>query len=163
MDGMTRRGLVAGMAAMAAGKAVGQGAAASQIAAASQLAAAEPHAQAGDFAQGSKVFSLSRVTPTKLPNGGERLSGFMGTLATGETAGMHESWMPAGTPAPALHRIVHSEMIAVLEGELEFEHDGSKELAVAGDVIYVAYGTTHAIRNAGKGTARYMVFQVGNP
>jgi quercetin dioxygenase-like cupin family protein len=117
----------------------------------------------GDFADGSRVFRTGSAARTRLPNGGERLNGFMGTLATGETAGMHESWTPAGTPPPALHRITHSEMIAVLDGELEFEHDGRKELAQAGDVIYVAYGTTHAIRNAGQGMARYMVFQVGKP
>jgi quercetin dioxygenase-like cupin family protein len=122
---------------------------------------AEVSKASGDFAGGSKVFKTSSAERTKLPNGGERLSAFMGTLATGETASMHESWIPAGTPAPALHRITHSEMVAVLEGEVEFEHDGKKERAVAGDVIYVAYGTTHAMRNAGTGMARYMVFQVG--
>jgi quercetin dioxygenase-like cupin family protein len=115
----------------------------------------------GDFAGGSKVFKTSTAARTKMANGSERLSAFMGTLATGEAAGMHESWVAAGTPAPALHRITHSEMVAVLEGEVEFEHDGKKEIAVAGDVIYVAYGTTHAMRNAGAGVARYMVFQVG--
>jgi quercetin dioxygenase-like cupin family protein len=115
----------------------------------------------GDFAGGSKVFKTSTAVRTKLANGGERLGAFMGTLATGEVAGMHESWIPAGTPAPALHKITHSEMVAVLEGEVEFEHEGKKEMAVAGDVIYVAYGTTHAMRNAGAGVARYMVFQVG--
>jgi uncharacterized cupin superfamily protein len=115
----------------------------------------------GDFAGGSRVFSLSKAERTKSQNGSERLGAFVGTLATGETASMHESWLPAGTPAPALHRITHSEMVAILEGEIEFEHDGKKERAVAGDVVYVAYGTTHAMRNSGTGTARYMVFQVG--
>ena len=137
------------------------GLAAAGVAAVAGAQEAEVSKASGDFAGGSKVFKTSSAERTKLPNGGERLSAFMGTLATGETASMHESWIPAGTPAPALHRITHSEMVAVLEGEVEFEHDGKKERAVAGDVIYVAYGTTHAMRNAGSGTARYMVFQVG--
>jgi quercetin dioxygenase-like cupin family protein len=115
----------------------------------------------GDFAGGSRVFALSKAERTKSANGSERISAFTGTLATGETASMHESWIPAGTQPPALHRITHSEMIAVLEGELEFVHDDKIERAVAGDVIYVAYGTTHFARNAGTGPARYMVFQVG--
>ena len=115
----------------------------------------------GDFAGGSRVFSLSKAERTKSPNGSERLNAFSGTLATGESASMHESWIPAGTQPPALHRITHSEMIAVLEGEIEFVHDNRTERAVAGDVIYVAYGTTHYARNAGTGPARYMVFQVG--
>jgi quercetin dioxygenase-like cupin family protein len=137
------------------------GLAAAGVAAVAGAQEAEVSKASGDFAGGSKVFKTSSAERTKLPNGGERLSAFMGTLATGETASMHESWIPAGTPAPALHRITHSEMVAVLEGEVEFEHDGKKERAVAGDVIYVAYGTTHAMRNAGTGMARYMVFQVG--
>ena len=153
---MNRRDVLAGMGALAA---VGVAAGHAQSGVAN--AGVEADKAAGDFAGGSKVFKTSSAERTKLPNGGERLSGFMGTLATGEAAGMHESWTPAGTPPPALHRITHSEMVAVLEGELEFEHDGKKERAVAGDVIYVAYGTTHAIRNAGDGMARYMVFQVG--
>ena len=145
---LSRRALMVGVAAVSAATVAGG-------------QEAEPTRASGDFAGGSKVFKTSSVERTKLPNGGERLSGFMGTLATGETASMHESWIAPGTPAPALHRIMHSEMVAVLEGEVEFEHDGTKELAVAGDVIYVAYGTVHAMRNAGTGTARYMVFQVG--
>jgi quercetin dioxygenase-like cupin family protein len=140
-----------------------KGAAAMGVAAVTQAQTAEPATDkaSGDFTGGSKVFSLSKAERTKSANGSERLGAFAGTLATGETASMHESWIPAGTPAPALHRITHSEMVAILEGELEFEHDGKKERAVAGDVVYVAYGTTHAMRNTGEGTARYMVFQVG--
>lgn len=145
---MSRRGLLTGLTA--AGVTVAAGA-----------QETEATKAGGDFADGSRVFALSSAARTKLPNGGERLNGFMGTLATGEVAGMHESWTPAGMAPPALHKIQHSEMIVALEGELEFEHDGKKERAVAGDVIYVAYGTTHAIRNAGAGMARYMVFQVG--
>ncbi len=153
---VNRREVLAGMGVLAA-----MGVAAGHAQSGAVSAGVDTDKAGGDFAGGSKVFKMSSAERTKLPNGGERLNGFMGTLATGEVAGMHESWTPAGTPAPALHRITHSEMIAVFEGELEFEHDGKKERAVAGDVIYVAYGTTHAIRNAGDGTARYMVFQVG--
>jgi mannose-6-phosphate isomerase-like protein (cupin superfamily) len=48
-----------------------------------------------------------------------------------------------------------------MEGTMEFVHDGKSDLAKTGDVIYVAYGTNHQVRNAGEGTARYLVFQVG--
>jgi quercetin dioxygenase-like cupin family protein len=74
---------------------------------------------------------------------------------------MHESWSPAGLPPAPIHRISHSEVVVVLEGEVEFVHDGKTETARAGEVIYVAYGTNHALRNAGTATARYMVLQVG--
>ena len=115
----------------------------------------------GSFVGGSRVFKLSDAARTKAANGSERLSGFHGTLATGEVVGMHESWTPAGVAPPALHRIMHTELIALLEGEVEFVHDGKTEHAVAGDVIFVDYGTTHYVKNVGSGTARYMVFAVG--
>jgi mannose-6-phosphate isomerase-like protein (cupin superfamily) len=116
---------------------------------------------AGDFTGGSKVFALSSLTPTKAANGSERLVGFRGSIATGETLGLHESWAPPGLPPAPVHVITHSELIVVLEGNLTFVHGDKQEPAAAGDVIYVAYGTNHAIRNTGTVTARYMVLQVG--
>jgi hypothetical protein len=109
---VNRREVLAGMGALAVGAASGR-------AQSGGVSAGAPDADkaAGDFAGGSKVFKTSSAERTKLPNGGERLSAFMGTLATGEVAGMHESWTPAGTPAPALHKITNFEMVAVLEGE----------------------------------------------
>jgi uncharacterized cupin superfamily protein len=126
------------------------------------LAAAQSAGKAGgDFASGSKVFALSGMTPTKAANGSQRLVGFTGTLATGESLGLHESWAPPGLPPAPVHTITHSELIVVLEGNLTFVHGDKLEPAAAGDLIYVAYGTNHAIRNTGTATARYMVLQVG--
>ncbi len=116
---------------------------------------------AGDFRRGSRVFALSNITPTGSSNGSQRIAAFDGILATGETLAAHESWSPAGLPPASTHTIQHSEVIFVLEGALTFVHDGHEEPAVAGDVIYVAYGANHAIRNTGPATARYMVLQVG--
>jgi hypothetical protein len=140
MEKVTRRGLVAGMAAVVASRAVGQ---------AAQASSAEPHAEAGDFAGGSKVFAVSAMTPTKLPNGSERIGVFDGTLATGEKLSMHESWAPAGMAPAPVHRITHSEVVVVLEGEVEFVHDGRTDTA------------KHAMRNVGPVTARYVVLQMG--
>ncbi len=125
-----------------------------------QSGAVEVGKAGGDFASGAKVFQLSGVTPVKNANGSERKMVLDGKLATGEVMSMHESWSPEGTPAPP-HRITHSEIVIVMEGALDFEHDGKFDKAVAGDVIYVAYGTNHAVRNVGPGTARYMVLQIG--
>jgi len=119
-----------------------------------------PMVAGGDFAGGSKVFALSGVTSTKSANGAERKMVLDGKLATGEVISMHESWTPEGTPAPP-HRITHSEIVVVLEGALDFVHDDKVDKAAAGDVIYVGYGTNHAVRNVGPGTARYMVLQIG--
>ena len=126
-----------------------------------QTSALSTDKAAGDFIGGSKVFALSSLTPTKAANGSQRLIGFRGAIATGETLGLHESWAPPGLPPAPVHVITHSELIVVLEGALTFVHGDKQEPANAGDVIYVAYGTNHAIRNTGTATARYMVLQVG--
>jgi quercetin dioxygenase-like cupin family protein len=60
-----------------------------------------------------------------------------------------------------LHKIQHSEFIVVEQGTLEFEHDGKAERAGPGSIIYVAFGTEHAIKNAGDGPAKYVVIQIG--
>jgi len=153
MSEMTRRDVLVGLAAMGTGVAVGQEAAV-------EPHTVEPHAAAGDFAGGSKVFALAGEAATKNANGSERKSVFDGTLATGEVMSMHESWSPVGAAAAA-HVIKHSELIVVIEGTIGFEHDGKVDTASAGDVVYVAYGTNHSIKNAGTVTARYMVLQMG--
>jgi len=150
---VNRRDVLAGMGALAA---IGVTTAGAQDA-----AAAVADKAAGDFASGSKVFALSATTPTKAANGSNRIGGPDGALATGEKVSMHESWMPPGLSPSAAHRITHSELVMVIEGEMEFEHDGKKDPVHAGDVVYVAYGTNHALRNVGTTTARYMVWQMG--
>jgi mannose-6-phosphate isomerase-like protein (cupin superfamily) len=151
MSEMNRRDVLAGVSAMAAiaGTAAAQG------------VSTTTDKAAGDFTSGSKVFALSSLTPTKAANGSQRLIGFRGSIATGETLGLHESWVPPGLPPAPVHVITHSELIVVLEGNLTFVHGDKQEPAAAGDIIYVAYGTNHAIRNTGTAPARYMVLQVG--
>ena len=153
MQRINRREMLAGAAGAAA---LGMRAAVGQVAGSVTL-----HAPEGDFAGGSKVFALGDVKRAKAANGAERISVFSGRLQTGEALSMHESWAPPGLAPAPLHRITHSEVIVVLEGALEFVHDGVTSAAAAGDVVYVAYGTTHAVRNTGAVTARYMVLQVG--
>jgi quercetin dioxygenase-like cupin family protein len=115
---------------------------------------------AGDLAGGPKVFAMGGVAATKVANGNTRKGVLKGKLATGETISMHESWSPVGAQVTP-HKILHSELVIVMEGTLEYEHEGKFEKAEAGDVIYVAYGTTHALRNGGTGVVRFMVVAVG--
>src|SRR5471030_1952197 len=151
---MTRRDVVMGAAAvMAAGVAEAQ-TAAPATAQATNLAS-------GDLAGGAKVFAMGAIAETKQANGAGRKMVFDGKLATGEAISAHESTAPAGTLAAPAHKIAHSEFIMVMEGTMEFVHDGKTDRANAGDVIYVAYGTNHQVRNAGDGVARYLVFQMG--
>jgi quercetin dioxygenase-like cupin family protein len=105
----------------------------------------------------------TRVLPAQMekqPNGSERWNVLSGTLNTGEAVGMHESIVPAGTPPAAPHKILHSELIAVVEGTLELWADGVVSPVPAGSVIYVAYGTNHFVKNVGTGAARYFVWQM---
>ncbi len=148
MSETTRRDMLVGISSMAAFGATASGQAPADKA-------------AGSFAGGSRVFALSAIKPTTAANGSQRIVAFDGTLATGEMLAAHESWAPAGLPPAVTHIITHSELIVVIEGALTFVHDGHEEPAAAGDVIYVAYGTNHAIRNTGPTTARYLVLQVG--
>jgi quercetin dioxygenase-like cupin family protein len=122
--------------------------------AAAQTPASNPLATA-------RVFDYDQMQARKNPNGTESRMVFSGTLSTGEAVGAHESMQPAGTVPPKLHKIQHSEFIVVQQGTLEFDHDGKAERASPGSIIYVAFGTEHAIKNVGDGPAKYVVIQVG--
>jgi quercetin dioxygenase-like cupin family protein len=123
-------------------------------AACAQTAADNPLATA-------RVFSFDDMIAKTAPNGAVGRNVFSGTLATGESVGVHETMQPAGTVPNPAHRIQHSEVIVVQEGTLEFEHDGKAERAGAGSIIYVALGTLHAVKNVGAGPAKYVVIQIG--
>ena len=109
----------------------------------------------------ARVFNPDDATPRTAPNGSVSRSVFNGTLATGEAVAMHVTEQPAGTAPNPAHRIRHSELIVVQQGTLEFQHDGKTERAAAGSIVYVAYGTLHAVKNVGDGPAKYVVIQVG--
>lgn len=109
----------------------------------------------------ARVFAYSQMTAKTAPNGAVGRNVFAGTLATGESVGVHETMQPAGTVPNPAHRIQHSEIIVVQEGTLEFDHDGKAERADAGSIIYVAFGTLHAVKNIGNGPAKYVVIQIG--
>lgn len=109
----------------------------------------------------SKVFKFAAAPERKLANGGVSRDLILGTLKTGETVRLHESMQPeSAAPNPA-HAIDHSEFIVVLEGTLEYRHDGIVETAGPQDVIYVAYGTNHQVKNAGASAAKYAVISIG--
>jgi quercetin dioxygenase-like cupin family protein len=109
----------------------------------------------------ARVFDYDQMTVRTNPNGTESRMVFNGTTSTGEAVGAHESMQPAGTVPPNLHKIQHSEFVVVQLGTLEFEHDGKAERAGPGSIIYVAFGTVHAIKNVGDGPAKYVIIQVG--
>jgi mannose-6-phosphate isomerase-like protein (cupin superfamily) len=109
----------------------------------------------------SRVFAYEQMPVKTSPNGAEGRVVASGTLATGEAVRVHETMQPVGmVPNPA-HANQHSELIVVQQGTLEFQHDGKIERAGTGGIIYVALGTTHAVKNVGDVPAKYVVIQIG--
>jgi quercetin dioxygenase-like cupin family protein len=127
----------------------------------SGCAASGAQAPAANPLAAARVFSYDDMTAKTAPNGAVGRSVFSGTLQTGEAVAVHETMQPAGTVPNPAHRIQHSELIVVEQGTLEFEHDGKAERAGEGSVIYVAFGTLHAVKNIGDGPAKYVVIQIG--
>jgi quercetin dioxygenase-like cupin family protein len=115
----------------------------------------------GDLGARSKVFRFSELPVRAGANGGESRSVLDGRLVTGEAVALHESMQPAGAKPNPAHRIEHTELICLREGSLEFEHDGKTERADAGDILFVAKGTVHGVRNVGAGPAAYFVVAIG--
>jgi quercetin dioxygenase-like cupin family protein len=109
----------------------------------------------------SHVFRLAESDAHKNANGSESWNVLHGQLPTGEQIALHVSMQPAGTPPNPAHRIQHSEIICLREGALDFRHDGTIEHATAGDVLLVANGTMHGVRNIGAGPAAYFVLALG--
>jgi len=109
----------------------------------------------------ARVYRVEEMPARKMANGGESRDILHGVLPTGEAIAAHESVQVAGAAPNAPHKIDHSEVITVIEGTLEFDHDGKAEKVGPGGVIFVAYGTMHTVKNVGDGPARYMVLQIG--
>jgi mannose-6-phosphate isomerase-like protein (cupin superfamily) len=145
MKKMTRREMCAGLPALAAITSVAQ-----------DQTAATPNVLTQ-----ARVYTLDQMPTRKMANGGQSRDVLRGTLPTGEVINVHESEQPAGTPPNPLHTIQHTEVIVVIQGTMVFEHDGKSEKVGPGDIIYVAKGTEHAVRNTGQDIAKYCVVQIG--
>lgn len=109
----------------------------------------------------SKVYRFAEMAVRRNANGSESRDVGSGALLTGERVRVHESVQAAGLLPNAAHTIVHTEFLCVREGALEFMHDGKVDRAEAGDVILIAKGTLHQVRNAGSGPVSYFVVSIG--
>jgi quercetin dioxygenase-like cupin family protein len=109
----------------------------------------------------SKVFSYASAPTRSFANGGGAHDIVLGALKTGEAVRVHESMQPQGAVPNPAHAIDHSEFIIVQEGTLAFIHDGVTETAGPGDVIYVALGTMHQVKNIGQGAVKYAIVSIG--
>jgi quercetin dioxygenase-like cupin family protein len=148
MREITRREMCAGLSALAAMGGVME----------AQTVAVP--AAAGALSQ-AKVYPFEQMTVRKMANGGESRDVLRGTLTTGEVIAVHESQQPAGMEPNKPHTIQHTEVVVVVQGTLEFEHDGKSDKVGPGGVIFVAPGTLHTIKNVGDEPAKYCVVQIG--
>jgi mannose-6-phosphate isomerase-like protein (cupin superfamily) len=144
MKKLTRREMCAGLPALAAMTTIAQ----------EQTASPDALTQA-------RVYTMDQIPARRMANGAQSRDVLRGALPTGEIINVHESEQPAGaTPNPA-HTIQHTEVIVIIQGTVVFEHDGKSEKAGPGDILYVAKGTLHQLRNTGQDTAKYCVVQIG--
>lgn len=109
----------------------------------------------------SRVIHAATLPVRKNANGSESRDVMKGTLITGEKVSIHATEQPKGLAPNPAHTIAHTEVICVRSGVLEFVHDGKTERAAAGDMILVAKGTLHQVRNVGDGPVDYVVFAIG--
>lgn len=109
----------------------------------------------------SRVYPYAKMPVRKNANGSESRDVMKGTLPTGEKVSVHATEQPKGLKPNPAHAIEHTEVICVRTGDLEFMHDGKTERAKAGDMILVAKGTMHQVRNVGDGPVEYVVFSIG--
>ena len=109
----------------------------------------------------SKVFRHAVMPARTNPNGSESRTAAEGAITTGERVRVHQTTQPTGIAGSTAHRNEHTEVIRVREGTLEVTHDGAVERAEVGDVVLVAKGSMHSLRNVGSGPASYFVVAVG--
>lgn len=114
-----------------------------------------------DLGPQSRVFRFAELPVQRRTNGSESRNILAGSLVTGEQVAIHASMQPAGTVPNPAHTIQHTELLCLCEGTLEFAHDGKTEQVHEGDVVLIAYGTNHSLRNVGTGLARYTVVGIG--
>jgi mannose-6-phosphate isomerase-like protein (cupin superfamily) len=126
-----------------------------------QTASPSPTPHAPTITPASRVFLLHEIPARTSPSGIEGWDFGGGQLTTGEWVKAHETAQPASASPNPAHRIEHTELICLIEGELEYMHDGATDHCVAGDILLVAKGTFHQLRNVGTTTARYFVLAIG--
>ena len=69
--------------------------------------------------------------------------------------------------AAAKHKHPGEEIVYAIEGEMEYQLEGKPPVTIkAGEVLFIPYGTPHAVKNVGKGHASELatyVVEKGKP
>ena len=95
-------------------------------------------------------------------NGKEKKGGriFFGKDHSGFELEMHETVLGPGIESHPPHRHVHEEIMVILEGKLETNVEGKKEVADRGDIVYFGSNQSHNVRNGGEIPVRYYVLEL---
>jgi mannose-6-phosphate isomerase-like protein (cupin superfamily) len=109
----------------------------------------------------SRVIHFNDMPARTMANGSESRNVLQGKTGTGDAVSVHITTQPKGAQANPAHAIQHTEFFCVEEGVLEIEHDGRVDRVEPGDVMLIAKGTVHQVRNAGEGPVRYFVVAIG--
>jgi quercetin dioxygenase-like cupin family protein len=130
-------------------------------------AAASAEGQAGTASTALPTLSAQRSfqfdqLPVKTGPNGESRAVMHGVLPTGEEVEMHETTLlPGHMPHPP-HKHLHSELMLIREGTLEFENDGKPERVGPGGVVFAASNVMHGLKNVGETNANYFVVAIGH-
>lgn len=100
----------------------------------------------------------------KIPyTGNEQKKGrrfLLGATHTGFHVEVHETIIGAGLKTHPPHKHEHEEFVIVVEGTLEANLDGTKQLAPAGSVVCFGSNLTHNGKNVGATPCRYYVVEL---
>jgi mannose-6-phosphate isomerase-like protein (cupin superfamily) len=109
----------------------------------------------------SATFAFDKLAVTRSPNGAATRPVLRGVTPTGETIELHETTlMPGQMPHPA-HKHVHTELMLIREGTVEFIMGDRSEQVGPGGVCYAASNTMHGLKNIGSTPANYFVIAIG--
>ncbi|WP_369133459.1 cupin domain-containing protein [Modestobacter sp. I12A-02662] len=115
------------------------------------------------------MFPVDSATPECLQLGTDEVTVLATTAETGGALFAVQVRMPPGGGPPVLHRHAPGEVYYVLAGEFTFYTGGSdaplrRSTAAAGDVVPLAGGTPHTVRNESSADAvAFVVHAPGAP
>ena len=115
----------------------------------------------GPLLSKQRAYTFDELPVKEGPNGQSRHV-LQGVLPTGEAVEVHETTLlPGHMPHPP-HKHLHSELMLIREGSLEFDNDGTLQRVGPGSVVFAASNVMHGLKNVGDSNANYFVVAIGH-